>query len=167
MLPVSDSLSHTKKVYAGLIWKSFMSCHTRHEIQESLSSKKKTDWREIQNFSSRLATFLSPVWASSTNKLRGITFGCRDFGNFRNCQFQGKDYYKTSASLCAVLGKEALGFLNALARNIWVDDNGECDDDNEDDFDDGDNNENDDDNDENDDDDDSKRKYFSSNQVSA
>ena len=43
-----------------------------------------------------------------------------------------------------MLGKEALGFFNALARIIWVGDNSECDDDN------GDNDENDD----NDDDDD-------------
>ena len=94
-----------------------------------LKLKVKSLPREIEKFSSRLATFLAHVWASSTNKLRGITFGCRDFGNFHNCQFQGKDY-TTSASLCVVLGKEALGFFNALARIIWVGDNSECDDDN-------------------------------------
>ena len=32
-----------------------------------------------------------------------------------------------------MLGKEALGFFNALARIIWVGDNGECDDDDDDD----------------------------------
>ena len=53
-----------------------------------------------------------------------------------------------------MLGKEALGFLNALARIIWVGDNGECDDDDDDDkvdVDDNDENDDDHDNDDNDD----------------
>ena len=121
MILVSDSRFDLKvlHVLSHETWKT-----------RKLKLKEKSLPREIQKFSSRLATFLTHVWASSTNKLRGITFGCRDSGNFHNCQFQGQDY-KTSASLCVVLGKEALGFLNALARIIWVGDNGECDDDDE------------------------------------